>query len=102
MNYLQSGFSDNWFVVDGCWAQPEGAPEEWREILVAMRSGLDKHFTRVGVYFQNGYATIYSPRNRAHEGDDILLSPDELEDWISNAELTLKEHFQEVKDGEAI
>ena len=37
-NYLRAGFLDNWMVIDGYnFGQPEGSPDEWRQIVAAIK-----------------------------------------------------------------
>lgn len=100
MNYLREGFLDNWFVVDGCSGQPEGDINEWREIIAAIKEKKDLRHTRVGVKFQNGIYSLFSPRNQSGKNDTVMFDEREMQDWLVNAEALLKQHESAVEGGE--
>ena len=101
---LRLGALDHWLVVDGCWAQPEGTPEEWRTVVEAIKAGRSEHSARrVAVEMDGtGYARIYSPRNEVEDNGGVLLAPDELPGWVAAAEATIKQALDEVDNGDGI
>lgn len=99
----KSEWLDDWYVVDGCSAMPEGTAEEWQQVIEALKSGKDHRVaTRIAVRTLVWGVEFYSPRNSCDREDSVQLDKDLLPEWIAKAETLLKTEMHCVEGGEGI
>jgi hypothetical protein len=82
---------DDWYVVDGSLAQPEGTAAEWRMVMDAMRrKRSERPGRRIGVtVYDDGRVKFYSPRNCAGPDDVVRVAANEAAAWLASAEVLL-------------
>ena len=99
IDYLRkSGAKDNWYVVDGSWAQPEGTKEEWLWIIAGIEDSIasgvmDDHYTggrRLSVNLFPTYIEFYSPRNQSSDDDVVRIKNEGLPAWLEQAKKVLE------------
>lgn len=95
MNYLRHGMSSDWFVVDGCFGQPEGNAEEWQKIIAAVRAKTPcacRASRRLAVDVMSHGFSLSSSRNSTGEEDVVFFPWAEADEWVKAAEALLSPH----------
>lgn len=87
----KSDWIDDWYVVDGSWAQPEGTAAEWHMVIEAIKAKRSEQpGRRIAVTaYDDGRVKFYSPRNCTGPDDVVRLGVDEVETWLASAEALL-------------
>lgn len=87
----KSKWLDDWYVVDGSWAQPEGTAAEWRMVVDAIKvKRSDRPGRRIGVtVHDDGRVKFYSPRNCTGPDDVVRVAANEVRAWLESAEALL-------------
>jgi len=101
MSFTLEETMDDWFSLIGGVnsASIEGSPDEWAEILEAIKKGESKRFTRCAVEKEIGGYKLYSPRNASSKRDEVFVSHSEITEFVEMIEEVLHQHdMDEIKE----
>ncbi len=97
----KSECQDDWYVVDGSGAQPEGTAAEWRLVVDAIKAKRSEQpGRRIGVtVYDDGRVKFLSPRNCTGPDDVVRIAANDVEAWLASAEALLAN--DKLTDGSA-